>query len=91
MWPNYHAIDVVRKFDVDLVLLMQPPSTTPSRRTSTGRSPPTGIPADGVDPEYLLEPHSKKIRGNPAAAFVDRARQLGWVQPHGEGQVYVED
>ncbi len=91
VWPNYHAIDVVRKFDVDLVLLMQPPSTNTIEAYLNRPITAKGIPADAVDPEYLLKPHSEKIRGNPAAALVDRARQLGWVHPHGEGQVYLDD
>lgn len=91
VWPNYRAIDVVRKFDVDLVLLMQPPSTNTLEAYLDRPITDKGIPADAVDPEYLLKPHAEKIRGNPAAALVDRARQLGWVHSRGEGQVYLEE
>lgn len=90
VWPNYHVPDVVKKYDVDLVLLMQPPSTTTVDAYIERPITEEGIPADGVDPEHLLEPFSKKIRNNPVAPFVERARQLGWLKPHAKDQFHVE-
>ncbi len=87
VWTNYHAVEVVRKYDVDLVLLMQPPDTNTIEAYLERPIASTGVPAETVDPEYLLRPLAEKIRDNPAGPLLDRARKLGWAYPRDQNQV----
>jgi hypothetical protein len=86
VWPNYEAADIVRRFDVDSVILMLPPETATLDAYLNRPITAEGIPVNALDPEYLLKPHTEKIRGNPAQRFVERCRALGWADIE-EGQI----
>lgn len=87
VWPNYEAAALVKKFDVDLVLLMLPPETTTVDAYLQRPVGKNGIPGNEVDAEYLLEPLSKRLLGNPAAPLIARCRELGIVFPGPEKAV----
>jgi hypothetical protein len=90
LWPIYEAPQIVEKFDVDLVLLMVAPETnmlnTYFERPITAK----GIPAQRVDPEYLLQPLESKLRGNPAADLLKRLQALGLARLSASGQVQID-
>lgn len=91
VWPNYGIADFVGKFDVDLVLLMLSPATTMPSWEAYLQRPITskGIPAATTDAEYLLQPMSKRLVGNPAARFMERCKALGFARPEAEGSVDI--
>ena len=84
VWPGYEAAEIVRRFDVDLVLLMLPPVTTTLEAYMQRPIGPDGIPAARIDGEYLLLPLADRLRGNPAAEYVERCRALGLFSEEGE-------
>jgi hypothetical protein len=80
VWSAYMAPDFAEKFGVDLVLLMVPPGGSATiqaylERPITAR----GIPAAEPDMEYLLKPLAERLRNNPAAALMARAKARGWI------------
>ncbi|HEY2796770.1 MAG TPA: hypothetical protein VGK26_02670 [Thermoanaerobaculia bacterium] len=81
VWSAYEAPDVAQKFGVDLVLLMVPPGGSGTleaylERPTTAR----GIPAAEPDMEFLLKPLAQRLRNNPAASLIARAKTRGWVR-----------
>jgi hypothetical protein len=82
VWSANQAPAIAKKFDADLVLLMEPPGGAGTIQAYLER-PITerGIPANEPDMEYLLKPVKERLRNNPAAALVARARARGWVYP----------
>jgi hypothetical protein len=81
VWTAHEAPAFAEKFGVDLVLLMVPPGGSGTlqaylERPITAR----GIPAAEIDMEYLLKPLAERLKGNPAAGLIARAKGRGWVQ-----------
>ncbi len=77
VWPNYVAADAVKRFDVDLVLLMLPQATSTVEAFIRRPITASGLPAKEIDAEYLLRPLEERLRGNPARAFVQHCKVLG--------------
>ncbi len=80
VWTAYEAPAFAEKFDVDLVLLMVPPGGSGTLQAYL-QNPitPRGIPAAQPDMEYLLKPLAERLRNNPAAHLIARAKARGWV------------
>ena len=74
LWPTYEVPDAVKKNDIDLVVIFQPPTVgnmenMPFLDYFYRPITPEGIPAGAnIDPEYLLKPPLERIpaeiRGN---------------------------
>lgn len=87
VWSAHEAPEIARKFDVDLVLLMQPTGGNNTFQAYLDRPITAGLPSDTVDMEYRLKPLEERLAGNPAAALIERAKTLGWIDvlPNGTG------
>ena len=81
VWPNYDAAAAVKRFDVDLVLLMLPQATSTVESFINRPITASGLPAKEIDAEYLLRPLEERLRGNPARAFVQHCQALGIADP----------
>jgi len=81
VWTAHEAPPVAEKFGVDLVLLMVPPGGSGTLQAYLERPiTPRGIPAGELDMEYLLKPLAERLKNNPAAALIARAKARGWIQ-----------
>ena len=70
LWPTYEVPGIVARNDIDLVVLLFAPDDYSARNpASYFERPltPDGIPAERVDPEYLLKPYQQRIgpKGEP--------------------------
>jgi hypothetical protein len=82
LWPTYEVPAIVQKNDIDLVLIMQPP--TPDAINSVFQlktyfeRPLTaeGIPTQNIDPEYLVKPPRQRIPPGDLQRFYNQCQAL---------------
>jgi hypothetical protein len=79
VWPSYVVPDLVRRFDVDLVLVMIPPDTATLQSYIDRPATPEGIPEGKPDMEYMLRPYKEKIQNSPARKLLELCEARGWV------------
>jgi len=79
VWPSYVVPDLVRRFDVDLVLMMIPPDTATLQSYIDRPATPEGIPEGKPDMEYMLRPYKEKIQNSPARKLLELCEARGWV------------
>lgn len=87
VWSANQAPAIAKKFDADLVLLMEPPGGSGTVQAYLER-PITerGIPANEPDMEYMLKPLAERLRNNPVGPLVTRAKTRGWVRKLPDGE-----
>jgi hypothetical protein len=93
LWPYYEVPDSVQKNDIDLVLILQPPSVGgmdyfPVNNYFTRLFTPEGIPAAGLDPEYVLKPLSKRIPEGEPRRFFERCKSKNLVNINGDNFLF---
>ena len=74
LWPTYEVPAVVQNYDIDLVIILHPPTPTGFNPYAAYFERPItqdGIPANQIDPEYLLKPPLLRIPDGPARNFFD--------------------
>jgi len=92
LWPYYRVPPVAQKEDVDLVIIMQPPSTEgqfPFKFYFLRPITPEGIPAATNDIEYMLHPPAPRIPSGAPRKFYDLCKAKHLV--HVEGNNFVFD
>lgn len=91
LWPYYEVPEVVKKFDIDLVIYCAATIGTDNykvyyQRPMTGE----GIPSDKDDPEYLLKPWKDRIPGGVAGDFYKRCLSQKWVTVDNQKQLQFQ-
>ncbi len=79
-WSYYHVSDIVKKFDIDLCIRVVDPDWDEYQVYFNYPLTHEGIPAEMIDPEYLLKPLKERASANPVLKdFYDRCvkAQLG--------------
>ncbi len=80
LWPYYEVPDLVKKFDIDLVLDVF--ATVPTFGYSTYFLCPItkeGIPMNQYDPEYLLKPWKSRVPKGVAEDFLKKCMAKKWI------------
>src|SRR6185369_16011558 len=90
--PYYEVPDLVKQFDIDLVLYVVPTLTT-NTYSAYFQRPMTkeGIPSESIDPEYLLKPWDQKIPPGIPKDFYEKCLARKWVKPVSASQLEFED
>jgi hypothetical protein len=89
LWPTYEVPEVVRKFDIDLVLLLETPSVggmdyIPFVWYFYQPITAEGIPALNIDAEYFLKPLLKKIPDGDPRNFYEICKDRKLVTDNGK-------
>ncbi|HTC19883.1 MAG TPA: hypothetical protein VK859_03490, partial [bacterium] len=74
LWPTYEVPNIVKKNDIDLVLIFEAPTpegVLPYKFYYLNPITPEGIPRYPNDMEYLLKPPEKRIQKGVARQFYD--------------------
>jgi hypothetical protein len=85
LWPNYEVPDVCKRDDIDLVVILHPPSvSTAYPYLFYFECPPTkeGIPHWPWDMEYRLKPPSQRIPPGDAGEFYELCQKERLVMPN---------
>jgi hypothetical protein len=83
LWPTYEVPDLVRKNDIDLVLILQfqtDESEFPFKYYYTNPINAEGIPEYLIDSEYLSRPPEERIRGSLSRKFLNICNDLKLVK-----------
>lgn len=80
VWTSHEIPPLVKKYDVDLALLMLSPDYGNSLSAYYQRPTDSdGIPTDQVDPEYLLKPYKEKIPDGIPRKMYELAKAKKWI------------
>ncbi len=93
IWPTYAVPDVVRRNDVDLVVVFVPRAYTdwmPYHFYFDHPLDPDGIPRYPNDPEYNLKPPLERIPDGTPRRFYDYCFSRGWVKVKGNALEFDE-
>lgn len=75
-WANYQVPEVVKKFDIDLCIKVVNPATAEYKVYFNYPLTSDGIPAEKLDPEYMLKPLKERASASPVLKeFFDRCVQ----------------
>ncbi len=90
-WPHYVVPDIVKNYDIDLVLFIQAPMET-NRYEYYFQAPlnQEGVPAKTYDTEYLLKPWDQKIPPGTPRDFYEKCLARKWVKPVSKSQLQFE-
>jgi hypothetical protein len=94
LWPTYRVPDYVRRYDIDLVIIMQPPVPDPQfPYTVYFTNPMTkeGIPQYPNDLEYLLKPPTDRIPPGEAKHFYEMCKAKNLVSVKGNSFVFDQN
>lgn len=91
-WPYYEVPNLVKKFDIDLVLYIVSTFRTDSY-SAYFQQPLTkdGLPPEKLDSEYMLKPWDQKIPPGTPRDFFEKCLDHQWVKPATESQLKFED
>jgi hypothetical protein len=82
LWPYYEIPDIIRKYDIDLLVYVFTTAPANGYRLYFDRPlTPEGIPAQKDDPEYILKPWKERIPAGVPAEFLKNCFANGWVHP----------
>jgi len=84
-WPAFEVPNVVKKNDIDLVVLFETPPTggmdyIPFLQYFFHTLTPEGLPSTLIDPEYLLKPPTERIPNGDPRTFYDLCKAKKYVQ-----------
>jgi sugar lactone lactonase YvrE len=79
-WPYYYVPELIKKYDIDLVLMVVTCQGTAYYESFYQRPlNEEGIPKTGIDPEYLLKPINERIPPGIPRKFYERCLSKEWV------------
>jgi len=91
LWPTYLVPDMVKKFDVDLVLEFVAPETFNTSQVFFQRPmTPEGYPAQNTETDYLMKPWDQKIPGGKPKAYFEYLKSKNLAQVSASGQILLE-
>jgi len=81
LWPYYRVPEIVKRYDIDLVLYVAVPQSHPSYEAYYKRPiGPEGLPTNDLDPEFNLTPFAERSLDPLAERFLEKLKKAGMIQ-----------
>ena len=92
LWPYYDVPDVVKKYDVDLVVEIMAPEVINTAAVYYQRPiGPNGLPARTADNAYLMQPADRKIPPGIPRAYFEYLKGKDLARVTSDGQVQLDE
>lgn len=89
VWTAYELPPLAKTYDADLVILVVPSATGTLQAYLTSPITEEGIPAQTIDPEYLLTSGRAKLVNNPVRKLYELCAAREWALPVGDGPLEI--
>ncbi len=96
LWPTYEVPDIVKKNDIDLVVIFwtppeiitdYPPFISYFDRPISSE----GIPVKNIDAEYLLKPPEERVPEGAPKQLLDMCKARNWLRKNNQGSYFYFD